>query len=241
MKFQLVIFTTILSFLSTVVSEELKVTSAYCTQYNSTLLNLKFDKASIDSLTDNQYLLKDFEQQILDEGSRLDYYIKYFHIARGFCYYDDPKDAEKPLDSFFDIPILDNDGNDIGERNDLKYAKTINCYYMYRQYLTPDSLSKIIEEKRPCRSNFISYFNTVLYFLRNEEKCPYPQSEDMVSLGDRETIYNAREKYLSELYELYLNEIQFNDNCLDLENEEVINCGKYLFLLTNLIFFISNN
>ncbi|ORX57120.1 hypothetical protein BCR36DRAFT_151772 [Piromyces finnis] len=216
MKFFIILFINLISILLSLASETVKVSSWYCSQYNNT--ELYFDKDKIDRLTSEQYLLSNFEKEIPQEGARLDYYIRYLHIARGLCYYDNIELAEKSFDNYLKIYNVTDNTQTI----DFRYIKTANCYYMYKQFLTEESKSKL---KALCKSNFANYYNAAFYFLKNETVCPYPQNKEMISLGDKKDINNARDQYLTDLSDIYFSDIDEDQDCYDPYNEEIVNCG----------------
>lgn len=200
-------------------SNTVLASSPYCSQYKNN--KLYFDKSLIKDLGTNQYLLENFNDNIQQDGAKVDYYTRFIHIAKGLCYYDD----ERAYKSLTDSPIFYNNG----ERIDLRYVKTVNCYYMYNKYLAKGIENNEIP-KLPCGIDFATYYNSVYYFIQNSTLCPYPQNNDMVSLGDNKTIDRARYAYLLELLELYKT-VENNDDCYDDYNVEVVDCGYASHLL----------
>jgi len=200
-------------------SDTVLASSPYCSQYKNNVLY--FDKKLLKDISDNQYLLKDFNEVIQQEGARLDYYTRFIHIAKGLCYYDD----DRSVKSLSDTPFFYNNGTKI----DMRYVKTVNCYYMYNKYLAKGIENNFIP-KLPCRGNFAEYYNAVFYFVQNSTLCPYPQNNNMISLGDNMAIDNARNQYLLELLDLYKT-VEDNEDCYDEYNEEVVNCGYISNLL----------
>jgi len=194
----------------------------YCSQYSwNKDKKYYFDKSLLKELSANQYLLQDFNENIQQEGAKVDYYTRFIHIAKGLCYYDD----ERAYKSLTDFPIFYNNG----ERIDLRYVKTVNCYYMYNKYLAKGIENNEIP-KLPCGIDFATYYNSVYYFIQNSTLCPYPQNNNMISLGDNKTIDKARYAYLLELLDLYKT-VEQNEDCYDDYNEEVVNCGYASHLL----------
>jgi len=210
----LIILTILLSYVTTILAEPVIAVSTYCQHYNETTLYL--DKDLITSIGSNQYLLEDFDNKVPSNSGKLDYYIRYLHIAQGLCYYDKEEDI-KPL---ADVYKFYSDNRDIN----LRYVKTSSCYYMYNKFLDKSIPNNEIQ-KIPCKKDFALYYNAMFYFIRNTTLCPYPQDKDMVSLGDIDTINNARSNFLLELFNLYESVIQFNEECYDDRNTEVVNCG----------------
>jgi len=190
----------------------IRVSSPYCEQFKNKTINLDLD--SIKGLTNVQYITKDFKKGVPDEV-KLDYYIRYFHISRGLCYYENPDDVKEiyKIGKFYDT-----NQNLI----EIRYEKTINCYYMYNKYIIQDTSDEL---EKPCADIFPKFFNPMLYYLYNETLCPLPKDDSVASLGTREEILNARTQYLEELMEIYNDIKDKNIKCEVPTNEEIFNCG----------------
>eukprot|EP00833_Pecoramyces_ruminatium_P017286 jgi/Orpsp1_1/1191318/evm.model.d7180000084931.1 len=210
MKF-LLISVFIFVFIPTIQAKIINNSAIYCLQYEK--LNITVDTDALKQLDNNQYINKEFKN--FSPDTKLDYYIRYFHIARGLCYYNKDEDIKEV--------------NEIGEfinaeqqLDIIRYDRTVNCYYMYHKILKPEEFSKI---KPPCQDVYVKFFNSIFYFLSNDTLCPYPQDKNRVSLGDNDAVYQARNNYLSELKELYDENIDKETNdCEDPYNEEIFYC-----------------
>jgi len=199
-------------FIPTLIAKKIKSSASYCTQYEK--FNITLDTDSLKQLDDNQYINKSFKDFFPE--LKLDYYISYFHIARGLCYYTNEEDIKT-------VPEIGEFINGEQKLDEIKYDRTVNCYYMYHKIASQEEFAKI---KPPCQNIFVKFFNSMFYFLSNETLCPYPQREDRVALGNNDAVLEARNEYLTELRKLYEEEIENKDiKCEDPDNVEIFNCG----------------
>jgi len=216
MRFLLIV-TIIFTFIPRLLAEKFLAVSSYCQQYKK--LNITLDTEAIKELSNNQYINKDFKN--FDSPNKLDYFIRYFHISKGLCYYTEEEDIKEVNE--IGMVEYNNDETNVHFMGELKYDKTVNCYYMYRKYMVPN---QNVTLNPPCDYIYATFYNTMLYFLRNETLCPFPQEDDRVSLGSKEEVLKAREDYLVDLFNLYNDEIKgHNYVCEDKYNEEIFNCG----------------
>lgn len=210
-------------------SEDIKVQSEYCVQYSNNTLKMGYDK--LESLSNEpQYLIEDFR---IAPDRRVDYYTRFILVAKGLCYYENPDDI-KPLT---EIAHFNNGTQEI----DIRYEKTVNCYYMYQKYLNEESLANFLEHPI-CQEHCLDYYDSLSKFLLSDS-CPYPnpsETDRVVLSFDQNQIYNERINFLTEIYNLCLNlptraetnnECElYNSNNMDTSefkiiNEEIVQCG----------------
>jgi len=216
MKFLLIV-TIIFTFISNLNAEKILVESSYCQQFRK--LDIQLDTSTLKELSDHQYINEDFQN--FSPVNKLDYYIRYLHISKGLCYYTNNEDI-KELSKVGQVEF-NSDETDEHFLGDLRYEKTVNCYYMYHKYMVP---GQNVTLNPPCPRIYATFFNAMLYFLKNETLCPYPQDDNRVSLGTKEDIIKARNEYIVELFDLYKKEIEGKDYvCEDNLNNEIFNCG----------------
>jgi len=216
MKF-LSIVTIIFTFISTLLAEKILVESSYCQQFRKK--DIQLDTSTLKELSDHQYINEDFQN--FSPVNKLDYYIRYLHISKGLCYYTKDEDIKE----LSKVGVVEFNSNDTDEHflGELRYEKTVNCYYMYRKYMAP---GQDVTLNPPCPRIYAKFFNAMLYFLKNETLCPYPKDDTRVSLGTKEDIIKARNEYIVELFDLYKKEIEGKDYvCEDNLNNEIFNCG----------------
>jgi len=128
--------------------------------------------------------------------------------------------------------------NEEGVEEELKYEKTVNCFYFYYQYATPESKELLKTKNSICNPFVKDYFNKLQKLLSNEEWCPYPDFDTMrtpidnhpnystLSLQDkRNLITNLRNKYVQDFHDFFIS--MKMDHCTknDLYNEEWTFCG----------------
>ncbi|ORX85889.1 hypothetical protein BCR32DRAFT_265321 [Anaeromyces robustus] len=222
MKF-LLFLVFIICYISNILAEPILANSKYCTQYNKTSIYL--DSEKINALDNNQYIYKDFKN--LDVDVKLDYYIRYAHISTGICYPKSSKDV-KPTDEIGNFTIGE-------ETKDLRYFKTVACYYLYHEYLDrskPQDEDEILN--RPCDNKIIEFYNNFHAFVHDENNCPPPSDSSKVSVGDKNAVNTARYNFLVGLYNLYsttnqdpsCNSLNINSELIrNKYNDEIYFCG----------------
>jgi len=219
MKFLLFSIIFLICYISNILAEPILVKSKYCTQYNNT--NIYLDSEKLKALDDNQYILKDFKK--LDNDIKLDYYIRYAHISSGICY---PKKVIQ-TDEIGNFTIND-------EVKNLRYFKTVVCYYLYDQYFDESANQSREILNRPCNSKISEFYNNYHAFLHDETNCPPPSDKSMISVGDKNAVSNARFNFLYGIYNLYQTTTE-DDMCKSMNiqkelnkyknNDEIYYCG----------------
>jgi len=223
----------LLYYIYNVKGDPIKANNKYCThlkdKYGNNIYNL--ESVEISKLKDKQYLLPPdtFDKEIPD-NAKLDYFVRYSVISEGFCYFE-PGNI-KPI-SHYGFRIPDDDGIE----DQIKYDKTVNCFYYYYKFATEES--KVRLKQAGLYNTFVrDYFQKLQKLLYNEEWCPYPDFDTMRTPIDNLPNYSSlsvqekraqldkmKYEYIIEFHNFFINMKMEHCTKNDPYNEEWTFCG----------------
>jgi len=225
----------LLYFVINVNGDPIIANNKYCTHFKDKLGKsyLELDPDEISKLKNIQYLLPIDEFDKIPDNAKLDYFIRYSVISEGLCYFHDGfADSEEETNNYGFATK-----NNVSIEEQIRYEKTVNCFYYYHKYGTPQT-KQILYSQGLCHKYFHEYMNGLKNFFDNNNKCLYPDFDSMKTPIDKlpdystidfqnkiDDIYNLRVTYFNDLAG-YIHDLKM-ENCIDNDryNQEWTNCG----------------
>jgi len=221
----------LLYYIINVKGESIIANNIYCSHLKNRFgaSYLELDLNELSKLKYNQYLLPEQEFDEIPDNAKLDYFIRYSVISEGLCYFQAGNaDSTEEINNY-----------GFATEEHIRYEKTVNCFYYYHQYATPES-QKTLEKIGLCNDFVKEYIYRLNNVLENEEWCPYPDFDTMITPIDNYSSYSTstleeKKGYINALREDYNHQMvsyikslglfELTECIVNNYNEEYTNCG----------------